>query len=262
MNITRAFRDRMMGALIADLTYLEYLAAGVVWEEGATSGDSTDLQNNPWSGRWFLAVTDQDGTDPTVQVNIQESATGSSGWTVIATSDTFDATTDLHSGTWTRTKRYLRSVVTVGGEDTPTVTGSVFVTEGGFAPFGVEEVKVGLYSALTNHGLGTLYADLTIPTLNPGNPQLIVSYSQAYNLAQSRLGANGTKLRFAPADADHAATVSGWFVSSAEDSPVLLAWEDFTAPIALPDAGKAVSVIFRPGVDPFSWFGSAFIIDH
>ena len=76
----------------------------------------------------MIHVTALTGTGPTLLVQIQQSADGSTGWTTITGADSASITAVGNSVTNARlTMPYVRVIATVGGTATPTVTARVAV---------------------------------------------------------------------------------------------------------------------------------------
>tara|TARA_R110002110_G_scaffold199101_1_gene409859 strand:- start:1 stop:384 length:384 start_codon:yes stop_codon:yes gene_type:complete len=84
------------------------------------NGSAVDIQQYVGKLKFVLATSAGGGTSPTLDVKLQDSADGSTGWADISgaaftqVTDAADATADL--GIWANAvKRYVRAVVTISG---------------------------------------------------------------------------------------------------------------------------------------------------
>ena len=96
---------------------------------GTTFGDPFDIANGQGNAVLMLAVGNRSGTSPTLDVNIQESDDGSTGWTdtgiafaqITGTSGFEKVTLNLD-----QTKRFIRFKTVIGGS--AGVTWTAFIT--------------------------------------------------------------------------------------------------------------------------------------
>lgn len=140
-------------------------------------------------------------------------------------------------------------------------SGMLGVWTGTGGPLDPAATFLGLYVARAASGLGTQLSDLTLP---PGALAVAVAldaYGTAYLLADGSLVRDATVQEFRPADADNGFLAMGWYLSTADEDGQLLAYQDFPEPIPLPDENSALSLIFRPKLDPVQSFESTITID-
>lgn len=118
-------------------THLNDLESAAVVASGAVPGEQTASVNGPavdlisGDGPCFAIQQVGDFSEDTTLVgHIEESATGSSGWTAItgAAFDEVSAANNIQVIRFTRTARYVRWVGTIVG-DTPAVTVAVVIGE-------------------------------------------------------------------------------------------------------------------------------------
>lgn len=72
---------------------------------------------------------DVSGTNPTLDIVIQESDTLGSGYATIATVPQITAADQIYAVKIRKTKRYIRFVATLGGTSTPKVNANILVLE-------------------------------------------------------------------------------------------------------------------------------------
>lgn len=72
---------------------------------------------------------DVSGTNPTLDVVIQESANGTTGWATIATFTQITAADSVQNQKIRKSKPYIRHVATLGGTMTPKVNCNILVLE-------------------------------------------------------------------------------------------------------------------------------------
>lgn len=72
---------------------------------------------------------DVSGTSPTLDIVIQESADGSSGWATIMTIPQLTAADQVYLMEVQKSKPYIRFVATLGGTSTPKVNANIIVLE-------------------------------------------------------------------------------------------------------------------------------------
>lgn len=109
---------------------------------------------------------------------------------------------------------------------------------------------MGVFTAVVDHGLDTVIADLTVPTGAPGTRQAVTPWGAPYNLLTGAYVVDGPALVFRPASSAEACTVVGWYLSNAAVAGNLLRFGLLTEPVVLTDELDALTLIFRAIVDP------------
>jgi hypothetical protein len=112
---------------------IEVFAANVYTGAGTTNSSAIDRNSygDPETHTFLLSCGARSGTNPTLDVKVQESDTGTGDWTDVGASGTFAQMTNVgfQERTVRNTKRFLRVVRVLGGT-TPSFTLAVICLAG------------------------------------------------------------------------------------------------------------------------------------
>lgn len=117
-------------------------------------------------------------------------------------------------------------------------------------PFDPAAVFIGLYTAITPHGLTTVMADLTRPTGNLATAVALTTFGAPYTMTDGRRVVDAALKQFRPTTSADGITALGWFLADAATAGNLLAYKGLPAPVPLPDENSSLGIVFRLTVDP------------
>lgn len=109
---------------------------------------------------------------------------------------------------------------------------------------------LGLFTAINDAGLATLFSDLTLPPAGGLDPGFLDPFGEPYVMTDGRAVLDAPPVVFRPNDSTEAATVLGWWLANDPVTGDLQQFGYFDQPVALPDEFSALSVVFRVTVDP------------
>lgn len=257
MIFTRAFFESQFLGFSGSVNLAGLSIAPQSLGAGAVNGLAVD--GTTWGGQASatVAVGAITGTLPTLDVTIQQSLTGSSGWATIYTFAQITTANQVRKDSFVFSQPFLRAVSTVGGTVTPTFLGSVTIAPGPAITWESGGVKVGSFISALNNGLDTTMADLVLPTGAGATPQNWTGPSAAYYGTNGAISRNGGVITFAQLVSQASYVAAGWYIQSTETVPRLLAFEYLSpAPVvAYPD--KVFSIIPRISLPLVGDYGGA-----
>lgn len=120
---------------------------------------------------------------------------------------------------------------------------------------------VGVFVQITDNGLDTVLADLTLGTGDLLTRTAVTAWGTPYDLTDGRRVVDGPAIEFRPADETEGTVVRGWYFANASSAGDVLAWGLFPAPVTLVDENSAVTVIPRLTVDPDGRWDAAVVFN-
>lgn len=109
---------------------------------------------------------------------------------------------------------------------------------------------VGVFVAISDHGLATAIGDITPPPTSVAVRQAITAWGAVHEMLNGCAVVDGPAMSFSPASSTDACVVTGWFLASAITAGDLLGYGYFPAPISLPDEFSEAGIIVRLALDP------------
>lgn len=118
------------------------------------------------------------------------------------------------------------------------------------ASFDPSAVYIGIYTAITPHGVNTVLTDLTTPPVADIPRVAVTTWGAAYRLSDGRVARDSPIATFVPGGGTTSVTVAGWYLADASTSGNLIAYQAIAAPVSLPSADYQWSLVLRLTVDP------------
>jgi len=154
--------------------------------------------------------------------------------------DAFDYSQVEFTQPWAQAELTISGADAVGGAWL-SVTLSGVITGGGLPP-----MQAGLFVRIDDKGPYTVLGDVTRPTGSLSTLQAVGDWSSTIYLPDGSKALNGPLLNWTPTTLADIGVVMGWFLATTDGPPVLLLWDYFPSPIALPIVASMVS--FRPAI--------------
>jgi len=261
VQLTRAFYRNFLSANASRVNGPARLQGPGAFAAGATNGTAFDGTRFGPVGVATINLGALTGTEPFITVAIQQSLTGLSGWTTIATAEENETPNTAVKVGFNKTLPWLRSVITVSGSSAPTAVVSVTADFGTINPFTPNGMSLGLFTAVNDMGLDTTFADVTQPS---GAPGAASNWGLGAPLSVSPQGyfvMSGGRSTWRPTNSSEACVVAGWFLRGTATPGELIGFDFFPAPIALPDENAVVSVIPYVALPLSAVFAGGTIID-
>lgn len=249
MRLTHALFQRLLGSLTAlGNQAFTTVPATVITTGGTTTG--TGVNVSAWPAPIRAESTIQAIVGPfTMQTTIEQSATGSGGWTTLYTFPSqFEVGTIL--ATISPTQPYVRGSIGVSGFGATSITIKSRIVATAPQVVAAGSIQMGLFTSVDDRGLATTYADLERVTASGLTSGTITAWASPQITQDGSWKTRGAKMVFRPASSASASTPVGWYWATLDASPILLGWDYFPAPAPLVDQFSALTLVPTVTVGP------------
>lgn len=134
------------------------------------------------------------------------------------------------------------------------ILGNLIATGGAFDP---AATFLGVALSITNNGLGTVLADVSLGPGGMANRQAVGVWGTPYTMNDGRRVVDAPAREFRPASSAEACVIGAWYVANG----TLKAFQQLPEPVALPDQNRAMTLVFRLTVDPTGRWDASVVLD-
>lgn len=125
--------------------------------------------------------------------------------------------------------------------------GDMIATGGSFDP---AATFLGVGTALVDHGINTLMADVTKATGAMANALAVTAWSDIMHLGNGCSAVDGPLMSFSPASSSEAQTLTVWYLGNLAVSTTLYAYAPINPAVPLPDEFASWNIVLRLCLDP------------